>query len=461
MKSKSNTGKESKIYEYIRSQVTSPWASPWTKAGQHTWLLVEGAATMLQNNCKCHKSISSGKAAANRNAQRENCTVNCIVFVVSIATLGGESCAVKSHWERTSHQHPSMEWWVRAIKTNKQRYGSPKHLFWLKTIMLLSFSDWNQIANKELDLNWLRSKYVWLAKMIKEEYLVSVQFSNCSTQSAAGLFQPSLPSWKDWNWPSSSWAKWDTPSLWGLTAHLSSYLRSYFPPKGLIPNVNSICKWKKKMQNCLVSALNASFKGREKKEGKWCFFFFFSLLRHQGGKNDSDYKYTLFTKSSNSGSLRWCESSVWSPSLGNFSNPSALQKNPKRSDVGGETKKKKKSFCGTLITDYYNPMNKHLSCQLPHYEPRPRDCGAICNLVPRHVFMSSTNSPLRRPPSDVRKAARRASCGPPGLRHAHFLMHHLGFVKANRETSLRVVPGLPRDAKRLIQARRRQSWRRS
>lgn len=137
-----------------------------------------------------------------------------------------------------------------------------------------------------------------------------------------------------------------------------------------------------------------------KKEVKLCFFFHFYEIR---GKNDSDYKYTLFTKSPNSGSLRWCESSVWSPSLGNFSNPSTLQKKKKNTDVGGE---KKRSFCGTLITDYYNPMNKHLSCQLPHYELRPRDCGAICNLVPRYVFMSSTNFPLRRPRQTWEKLLR-------------------------------------------------------
>lgn len=92
---------------------------------------------------------------------------------------------------------------------------------------------------------------------------------------------------------------------------------------------------KKKMQNCLVSTLNASFK-EQKKEVKLCFFFHFYDIR---GKNDSDYKYTLFTKSPNSGSLRWCESSVWSPSLGNFSNPSTLQKKKKNTDVGGEKKK--------------------------------------------------------------------------------------------------------------------------
>lgn len=75
-----------------------------------------------------------------------------------------------------------------------------------------------------------------------------------------------------------------------------------------------------------------------KKEVKLCFFFHFYDIR---GKNDSDYKYTLFTKSSNSGSLRWCESSVWSPSLGIFSNRSTLQNKKKNKHwCGGEKKKK-------------------------------------------------------------------------------------------------------------------------
>lgn len=171
-----------------------------------------------------------------------------------------------------------------------------------------------------------------------------------------------------------------------------------------------------------------------KKEVKWCFFFHFYDIRRK--KNDSDYKHTLFTKSSNSGSLRWCESSVWSPSLGNFSNPSTPQKNKKNKTHWCQGRGGKKGFCRSLITDYYNPMNKHLSCQLLHYEAGPRDCGAIWNLLPCYIFMSSTNFSPSDGPSNVRKAAQRASWGPPGLKHAHFLMHHLGFVKSQpRKTS--------------------------
>lgn len=115
-------------------------------------------------------------------------------------------------------------------------------------------------------------------------------------------------------------------AIWGTT----------FLPKVWFLMSTVFVREKKNMQNCLVSALNASFK-EQKKEVKLCFFFRFYDIR---GKNDSDYKYTLFTKSSNSGSLRWCESSVWSPSLGNFSNRSTLQNKPKKknTDVGGEKK---------------------------------------------------------------------------------------------------------------------------
>lgn len=51
------------------------------------------------------------------------------------------------------------------------------------------------------------------------------------------------------------------------------------------------------------------------------------------------------------------------------------QDKKKHTDVGG--KGKKKGFCRSLITDYHNPMNKHLSCQLLHYEAGPCERGAI------------------------------------------------------------------------------------
>lgn len=152
----------------------------------------------------------------------------------------------------------------------------------------------DQVVNKELDLNWCQPQYD-LLKLLRRIFFFRV----CNSKTV-GFNQPLVsfsrasPSWKDWNWPSSSWAKWDTPSLWGLTAHLSSYLRNYFPPKGLIPNVNSICKRKKKnMQTCLVSALNASFK-EQKKRGK--IVFLLSLLRHQGKKWQWLQIHTVYKK---------------------------------------------------------------------------------------------------------------------------------------------------------------------
>lgn len=66
------------------------------------------------------------------------------------------------------------------------------------------------------------------------------------------------------------------------------------------------------------------------KKKRWNDVSFFTFMTPGEKKNDSDYKHTLFTKSSNSGSLRWCESSVWSPSLGNFSNPSSYKKPPQK-----------------------------------------------------------------------------------------------------------------------------------
>lgn len=44
-----------------------------------------------------------------------------------------------------------------------------------------------------------------------------------------------------------------------------------------------------------------------------------------------------------------------------------------------------KMLCCALITDYYNPMNKHLSCQHPQYELLPRDCDAIW-ISPHAIF---------------------------------------------------------------------------
>lgn len=137
-------------------------------------------------------------------------------------------------------------------------------------------------------------------------------------------------------------------------------------------------------------------------------------------------------KSSNSGSLRWCESSVWSLSLGNFSNLSTLQK--KHTDVGGEGKKK--SFCRSLITDYYNPMNKHLSCQLLHSEAGPRDCGAIWNLLPCYIFMSGTNFfPLRRPVKRE-KSCSEGILGPAGSEARTFFNAPSGLRKKPAEKDL-------------------------
>lgn len=44
-----------------------------------------------------------------------------------------------------------------------------------------------------------------------------------------------------------------------------------------------------------------------------------------------------------------------------------------------------KCICCALITDYYNPMNKHLSCQHLQYELLPPDCDPIC-ISPHAIF---------------------------------------------------------------------------
>lgn len=78
-----------------------------------------------------------------------------------------------------------------------------------------------------------------------------------------------------------------------------------------------------------------------------------------------------------------------------------------------------KHICCALITDYYNPMNKHLSCQHLWCELLPHDYDAIwifhcmhfsCQKSHSHVFYSSNG----------RKAAHRVSCWPQSLRQTHF-----------------------------------------
>lgn len=118
----------------------------------------------------------------------------------------------------------------------------------------------------------------------------------------------------------------------------------------------------------------------------------------------------------------------------------------------------KKSICGALITDYYNPMNKHLSCQLLHYEP-PSSWLRSHLKSPRVLLSVSRGNLCRWHPSNLSGAAQRASCEPPSLRCAQFFNAPSGLHKASWETSLRVIVSLPRDAERLIQGRRTRGWR--
>lgn len=96
----------------------------------------------------------------------------------------------------------------------------------------------------------------------------------------------------------------------------------------------------------------------------------------------------------------------------------------------GGRKKKKKAFAVLWLQIITTQWTNICLVNSPITKPRPRDCGAICNLVPRYVFMSSTNFPLRRPRQTWEKLLR----GHPAARRVWgthiFLMHHLGFVKS-------------------------------
>lgn len=164
--------------------------------------------------------------------------------------------------------------------------------------------------------------------------------------------------------------------------------------------------------------------------------FLFSLLRHQEKK-----KMTVITNTH-------CWQKVLIAALWDDVNPVfdhrpwaifqilRRSKKTKQKTDWCRGQREKKGFCRSLITDYHNPMNKHLSCQLPHYEAGTRECGAIWNLVPCHIFMSSTNFFPSDGPSNVRKAAQRASWGPLGLKLAHFFNAPSGLRKKPTEKGL-------------------------
>lgn len=110
-------------------------------------------------------------------------------------------------------------------------------------------------------------------------------------------------------------------------------------------------------------------------------------------------------------------------------------------------KKKKKSISCALITDYYNPMSKHLSCQHLRYELLPHDCDAIW--ISPHAT-SYVKKSLSNHSSNVRKAAHRASCRPQDLRYAQFhrtiwgLKSRLRNISACHPLLLFFLPLLPR-----------------
>lgn len=127
------------------------------------------------------------------------------------------------------------------------------------------------------------------------------------------------------------------------------------------------------------------------------------------------------------------ESSVWSPSLGHFSNPFTLQKHSDvRGDRGEEEEKKK-----LLPSSDYRLLQPDEQTFVLSTPPFPSGSWRLWSRL-----KSSTNCPPPPPPptsdgpSNVRKAALRASCGPPGLKHAHFFYAPSGLRKKPTEEDL-------------------------
>lgn len=67
----------------------------------------------------------------------------------------------------------------------------------------------------------------------------------------------------------------------------------------------------------------------------------------------------------------------------------------------------KKSICCALITDYYNRMNKHLSCQLLRYELLPGGCDAIW--ISPHATFDVKKSPSNEWPVKCEKSCSQGT----------------------------------------------------
>lgn len=156
----------------------------------------------------------------------------------------------------------------------------------------------------------------------------------------------------------------------------------------------------KKMQHWLISTLNASLHSRKK--GKIMSFSFYYVR-----------KMTAITD-------KHCLQKVLIPAVWDDVYQcliTILRQFFKSALQNALMGKKKRSICCALITDYYNPMNKHLSCQHLRYELLPHDCDAIW-ISPHATFYVKKS--LSNHSSNVRKAAHRASCWPQDLRYAQF-----------------------------------------
>lgn len=77
----------------------------------------------------------------------------------------------------------------------------------------------------------------------------------------------------------------------------------------------------------------------------------------------------------------------------------------------------KRIYCA-LIRDYYNPMNKHLSCQHLQYELLPRDCDPIWISLSYVLFIK------------CEKVAHMAYCWPEDVRQIPFNHNILGLNPA-------------------------------
>lgn len=92
-----------------------------------------------------------------------------------------------------------------------------------------------------------------------------------------------------------------------------------------------------------------------------------------------------------------------------------------------------KYICCALITDYYNPMNRHLSCQHLQCKLLPPDCDPIYCIF-HHIpsFLSKKSSYVDFS-SNVGKSAHRAHRRPQGLQE-----HSSTFTILTKDGSARI-----------------------